>query len=151
MARKTVRSEIPENIDDLITLIESILIKNDGALPGQKVPAGAEPAKALPEDELAQPLRDLYPELKTQYDELVAARDVVTSRSGSVMQTLGLSEGQNRSTDGTGLNLVTRILKVLLSLYSGRENEAEGWGFNVAVGSARAPQRTPAAEKAAKA
>jgi len=144
MARKTVQVEIPENMDDLVTLLEGILLKNDGvlpALPGQPATTPNGGANALPENEIAKPLRALYPTLKQEYNELLAARAIVVSRTDSVQQKLGLGDGQNRGTDGTVLNLATRALKVLLALYSGRENEAETWGFNVTTGEAKMPQR----------
>ena len=133
MARKTVRVEIPSGSpDDMITLMDAILAKElapDSAheldpakvsklsalQSGVKVPHGQ--AKAL--DAQAQTLRQ--------------QRDTQ----------LGTAAGQSVDTKDTVLYLVTRMRDALLMKYEGNEEALSNWGFNVVVGTAKAPTRKP--------
>jgi hypothetical protein len=167
MSRKTVRVTIPENIDELVVTLERMVLRNDGVLPavpastiyiaigalvGVTVPAvtggstGTPPppppgTHKIPED-LAAPMRTMYPGVKRAYLDLVALRSLTQTTSNNLQQSLGLATGQSVSSEGTARNLISRAVKVLLGVFSGRENELETYGIPVSIGTAAAPRRT---------
>ena len=57
MSRKTVRVEVPENIDDLVVAVERMLLRNDGVL--QLVPESTLPWQIA--DALGVPLTQALP------------------------------------------------------------------------------------------
>ena len=168
MSRKTVKVEMPRVIDDVVQLFERIIARNDGVLPavpqstiyialgalvGLAVPAviGGNPGMPpplppgthkIPED-IALPMRTLYPSLKRNFLDLMALRALVQSTSNNIQSQLGLAAGQTLVSSGTARNLISRVSKILLGVHFGVENELETYGFAVVVGTASSPTPTP--------
>lgn len=124
-----------------------------GALVGVSVPAvgggtaGTSPplppgTHKIPED-IALPMRTLYPSVKRNYLDLVALRGLLQSTSNNLQTQLGISPGQTISNAGTARNLINRASKVLLGLFSGNKNELETYGLSVVVGTASGPTPAP--------
>ena len=164
MSRKTVKVNLPENIDDLVALMERMIVRNDGSLPavpvstihitlaalvGLSAPAvgsgsaGSPPptppgTHKIPE-EIAAPMRTMYPSMKRNYLDYVALKGLLQTTSNTLQTQLGLSAGQAVSTTGTARNLASRASKVLLGVFAGSESELETYGFNVVVSTAAGP------------
>ena len=168
MARKTLRVPLPDNIDDTVTLIERVLLRNDGVLPavplstihvtlaalvGLSAPAvgggsAGSPPPAPPgthkiPEEIAAPLRTMYPGMKRNYLDYLALKALLQTTSNTLQTQLGLSAGQTVQTAGTARNLVSRASKVLLGVFAGSESELETYGFTVVVGTAASPTTPP--------
>lgn len=167
MSRKTVRVEIPENIDALVLVVERVLLRNDGVL--QPVPAstlpwqiadalGAPLTQPLPAsslgavsptpagthkipEEIIGPLRTMYPILKSQHRDYTALKTKFQSVSESLQQKLGLLPGQAVQTEGSARNIVSKVVKVLLSVLAPNESEIETYGLEVVVGNAAVGRR----------
>ena len=162
MARKTVRVDIPENIDALVLAVEKILKRNDGVLQPvpestlpwqiadalgapltQPLPASSLPAVSptpagthkIPED-IIGPLRTMYAVLKQQHRDYKILSAKLQTVSESLQTKLGLSPGQVVATAGTARNIISNIVKVLLGVLAGNESEIETYGLNVVVGTA---------------
>lgn len=164
MSRKTVKVNLPDNIDDTVALVERVILRNDGSLPavpvstvhitlaalvGLSAPAvgsgsaGSPPptppgTHKIPE-EIAGPLRILFPAMKRNYLDYLALKALLQTTSNSLQTQLGLSAGQTVSTAGTARNLVSRVSKVLLGVFAGSESELETYGFSVVVSTAAGP------------
>ena len=164
MARKTIKVNSPTGIDDLVVLFEKIIQRNDGALPAVPqstiyvtlgalvgltvLPVTATSAGGGPTpppgthkvpEEIAAPMRALYPSVKRNYLDYVALRGLLQTTSNTLQTQLGLAAGQTFATTGTARNLVSRVSKVLLGVFAGSENELETYGFQVVVGTASGP------------
>lgn len=166
MSRKTVRVEIPENIDSLMSAFEKMLLRNDGSLPAvppsslpwtvaarlgvttlpaapvftPPAPAATGGTRRIPE-EMAAPMRALYPVLKREYEDFVVVRALTQSLGESVQDRLGLGVAQTVTTPNTARNLVGRAVKSLLAVFAGNENELETYGLKVVVGAAAVGRR----------
>ena len=138
MPRITVRVDVPTGANDLAALMQKI-IDQDAALNAQA--PGSSPIN--PKDiavmkaivAAVKPDRDLIEKLQPQLDAAIQRSE----------KALGLADGQNVRTEGTGLFLVTKVRDVLQAEYKGNEKEMEGFGYNVVMGSAAAPK--PRAKK----
>ncbi len=170
MARKTVKVTQPMNIDDTVIAFEKLILRNDGVLPavpqstiyitlgalvGLNVPtmsSGTSGSTAppppgthkVPED-IAAPMRALYPSLKRNYLDFVAVRSLFASTTNNLQAQLGFADGQSLATNGTARNLINRAIKALLGVFGGSENELETYGVSVTVGTASGPTPTPPA------
>ena len=158
MARKIVTVKQPKNIEDSIILVEKILLRNDGSLPavpassiyitlgalvGLSVPtvtAGSSGSGPTPPpgthkipEEIAAPLRALFPTLKRTFLDYQAVRSLLATTTNGLQTMLGFADGQTLATAGTARSLINRSMKSLLSLFSGNENELETYGFSVTV------------------
>jgi len=167
MARKTVKVTQPTSIDDLVVLFEKIILRNDGALPAvpqttiyvtlgallglvvptvsATIPSGPTPPPGthkLSED-VAAPMRALYPSLKRNYLDYVALRGLLQTTSNTLQTQLGIAAAQTVGTTGTARNLITRASKLLLAVFAGSESELETYGFTVVVGTASGPTPAP--------
>lgn len=89
----------------------------------------------IPED-IAAPLRTLYPVLKSQYLDYVLLRSKLQTVGESLQTKLGTLPTQTVQTEGTARNLVGKAVKVLLGVLSGNESEIETYGLPVVVGAA---------------
>ena len=170
MSRKTVKVTLPDNIDDTVTLIERVLVRNDGALPAVPVstihitlaalvglsapavgggsagtPPPTPPGTHKVPEEIAAPLRTMYPGMKRNYLDYLALKALLQTTSNTLQSQLGLSAGQTVQTTGTARNLLSRASKVLQGLFAGSENELETYGFTVVVGTAAGPTPPPPA------
>lgn len=168
MSRKTVRINMPKTIDDIMVAFERAIARNDGVLPavpqstiyialGALVGLAVTPvlgggggtSPPLPPgthkipEEIALPMRTLYPSLKRNYLDLVALRGLLQSTSNNIQTQLGLSPGQTINSAGTARHLLSRASKILLGIHAGVENELETYGFTVVVGTASGPNPTP--------
>ncbi len=168
MARKTVKVTQPTNIDDLVVLFEKIILRNDGVLPavpqttiyvtlgallGLVVPTvstSINPSGPTPPpgthkvpEEVAAPMRVMYPSLKRNYLDSVALRGLLQTTSNTLQTQLGIAAAQTAATTGTARNLTTRASKLLQAVFAGSENELETYGFTVVVGTASGPTPTP--------
>ena len=145
-----------------------MLLRNDGVLPavpastiyitlgalvGLNVPAtsttgpGSPPSPPpgthkIPE-EIAAPLRALYPSLKRNYLDYVAAKQLFATVTNNLQQQLGFADGQTLATTGSVRNLVNRAIKSLLGVFAGNENELETYGLAVTVSSGSNPPPAP--------
>ena len=168
MAKKLVSVKQPTNIEDSILLIERIILRNDGVLPtvpnsiiyttlgalvGLSVPTvsggtgGTSPpappgTHKIPED-IALPLRLMYPSLKRNFLDYIAVKALFATVTNNLQQQLGFADGQTLSTVGTARNLINRIIKSLLSVHAGNENELETYGFPVTVTTGGGPTTPP--------
>ncbi len=173
MARKTVKVNVPGDIDALVLLFEKIVLRNDGILPtvpqstiyltlgalvGIQVsvsssgstgtPSPPPPGtKKLPEAEIGLPMRVLYPSLKRNYLDYIALKSLLQTTSNALQTQLGLSAGQTVGSVSTARNFISRASKVLQGMFSGGESELETYGFSVTVGTAAGPTPTPAPTK----
>lgn len=131
MARKTVRVELPSNSpDDFIKLGRDILAKH--VADGTSSPLDTAKMDALKAQlDLAEPKNAQAKQLDAQAQTLRQSRD----------SALGMADGQNAQTPGTGLNLVTYARDQLLLNKAGNEEALSQWGFNVVVGSAKGPTK----------
>ena len=171
MARKTVTVKQPKNIDDAVVVCEKILQRNDGSLPtvpqstlyitigalvGVVVPVVATASTPAPpppppgthklSENLAAPMRALYPGMKRNYLDYVALCGLTASTLNILQTQLGFADGQVLATAGTVRNFVSRAIKALLAIYAGQENELETYGLAVTVGTASSPKaKTPPA------
>ena len=168
MSRKTVRVAMPDNIEDTVDLIERVLLRNDGSLPavpqstayvtlgallGLSVPAvgggtggtspPAPPGTHKVPEEIAAPLRTMFPTMKRNYLDYVALKGLLQTTSNTLQTQLGLSAGQTVQTAGTARNLIGRAAKVLLGVFAGNESELETYGFQVVVSTAAGPSSPP--------
>ena len=162
MSRKTVRVEIPENIDDLVLAVERVLLRNDGVLqpvpestlpwqiadalgkpltqptpPSSLTPVSPTPAgtHSIPES-IIGPLRTLYPVLKSQHRDYLVLRTKLQSLSELLQQKLGILPGQAVQSAGTARNMMSSIVKALLAVTAPNESEIETYGLTVVVGTA---------------
>ena len=169
MARKSVTVKQPANIDDSVLAVERMLLRNDGVLPvvpastiyitlgalvGLNVTAtstGTPPTQTspppgthkIPED-IAAPMRVLYPSLKRNYLDYVAVKQLFATSTNNLQQQLGFADGQTLATTGSARNLINRAIKALLGVFAGNENELETDGFAVTVSSgSTTPPATP--------
>jgi hypothetical protein len=136
MARKTVRVDVPTNKpNSLITLGQSIMLKHtkDGA---------ASPLDKDKMAKLAAVLAIAVPQNQAAKDADGVAQKARQVRDGA----MGTADGQTASTMDTGLNLINYARDQLLLTNEGAEEALTGYGFDVVVGSAKAPK--PAAPKA---
>jgi hypothetical protein len=139
MPRITVKVEVPNTPDDLMTLIGKIVAQDaalNTATPGSS-PVNPKDITALKAIQTAvQPNLDLAKKLKPQLDAATQSSDTA----------LGLADGQTVRTDGTGLFLVTKVRDGLAAAYKGQEKQMEGFGYSVVIGSAASPQRKTASQ-----
>lgn len=159
MARKTVRITIPENIGALTLSAATMLVRNDGVAPALptanatvqdlanrlgvtiSIPPGSTPTPATPPPgtnliptNLMVPLRTLYPQLARDVATLAILTDFTDALSTSVMNRLGIAEGQTLENVNTVRAILSRITPVLKSLLAGNENEIETYGIGVTLG-----------------
>ena len=151
-------------MDDTVLTFERILARNDGTLPavtastiyitlgalvGVSVPAvsggtsGSPPplppgTHKIPED-IAAPMRAMYPSLKRNYLDYVAVRSLYQSSTNALQTQLGFADGQTLATASTARNFISRVIKALLAVHAGAENELETYGLSVTVGTASGP------------
>jgi hypothetical protein len=134
MPRITVKVDVPTSPDDLADLIGKIIAQDtamNASSPGSS-PLNPKDVTALKAIQASvQPDRALIKNLQPQIDAAVQRSET----------NLGLANGQTVRTEGTGLFLVTKLRDVLLAEYKGQEKQMEGFGYNVAMGSAATPQR----------
>ena len=131
MSRKTVSAPIPvESPDELQTLGEGLVSKHE------------ELADASPLD------KDKMTTLKNRLSGAKSADGEFKSHDAKAQSfrqardtNLGISEGQNVTTPGTALNLITYARKQLLVTYEGNEEKLKEFKFNVVVGTAKARTR----------
>lgn len=160
MARKSVTVKQPKNIDDSVLAVERMLLRNDGVLPvvpqstifvtlgalvGLNVTPPSQPTPPAPvnvppgthkiPEEIAGPLRTLYPSMKRNYLDYVAVKQLFGTATNNLQQQLGFADGQTLATTGTVRNLVNRAIKSLLGVFAGNENELETYGLAVTVDS----------------
>ena len=160
MARKSVTVAQPKNIEDAVLLFERMLQRNDGALPtvpastiyitlgalvGLSVPnvssgspVGGVPTPPgthkIPED-IAAPMRALYPSLKRNYLDYLAVKALLATATNGLQTQLGFAAGQSLATTGTARSFISRAIKSLLAVFAGNENELETYGLQVTVSS----------------
>ena len=164
MARKSVKVKQPDNIDDAVLVLEKMVQRNDGVLPavpqstiyitlgalvGLNVPALSQPTPPAPvnpppgthkiPEDIAAPMRVLYPSLKRNYLDYVAVKQLFATSTNNLQQQLGFADGQTLATTGTARNLINRGIKALLGVFAGNENELETYGLAVTVSSGNNP------------
>ena len=131
MARKTVKVDVPTNKPDkLIALGQSIMAKHieDGA---------DSPLDQKKMAKLAAVLAIAVPQNKAAKDADGVAQKARQVRDGA----MGTADGQTASTMDTGLNLINYARDQLLVTNEGAEEALTGYGFDVVVGSAKAPKQ----------
>ena len=168
MAKKTVRVSIPGNIPDLTKAATTMLVRNDGAAPAipnanafvQDIanrlgvtisinpvippsPPTPPPGTNLIPASLLAPLRTLYPQLARDVLNLAVIQDIAEQLSTSVVQRLGIGEGQTVENNNTVRAIVSRIVPVLKGLLAGNENEIETYGVAVRLGAAAVGGKAP--------
>lgn len=168
MARKSVRITIPENIGDLTQAAATMLARNDGvapALPNSNAavqdianrlgvsitiptvtpptPPSPPPGTSLIPTGLLAPLRTLYPQLARDVATLAVLTDYTDALSTSVMNRLGIADGQTLENTNTVRAIFSRVTPVLKSLLTGNENEIETYGIGVSLGTSPAGGATP--------
>lgn len=167
MSKKTVRVDVPENAEGLITLIERILQKNDGGVqdpPASWLPwtiaeqLGAplteqRPSQSLNaisttavgtkkiDEQFMTPLRNMFPAMKRRYLDLVALRALTQATSEALSNQLGIAEGQSATDKTKARGLVGIIRDALLVAYSDNEQALEGYGYSVTIGTAAVGRR----------
>lgn len=160
MARKSVSVAQPKNIDDAVLVFERMLQRNDGSLPavpastiymtlgalvGVSVPAvsggsAGTPPPAPPgthkiSEDIAVPMRALYPSLKRNYLDYLAVKSLFATTTNGLQTQLGFADGQMVSTAATARSYINRAIKGLLGVFAGNENELETYGLQVTVSS----------------
>jgi hypothetical protein len=134
MARRTVRVEIPNGSpDDLIKLGQSIIAKHQSN-------GASSPLDATKMTKLAALLTSSAQNNQAAKDADAAAQTARQNRDTA----MGIADGQNASTSGTGLNLIAYARDQLLIANEGSEEALAQYGFKVVVGSAKTPQRQAA-------
>lgn len=120
MARKNVKVVIPTNADELIELGEGIIAKHtaDGA---------GSPLSGLDMTAFTTRVTDAETQNSLQKQLRRDAELATESRDGL----LGRHKDQNVNSDGTVLNMVSRVRDMLLGLYKGNEQQLGLWGFDV--------------------
>ena len=158
MARKTIRINVPDNIEELTETATTMLTRNDGAPPAlpsvnaivqdianrlgvtvtitgsTPTPPTPPPGTNLIPTNLIAPLRTLYPQLARDVATLAILTDFTEALSTSVMNRLGIADGQTLESTNTVRAIFSRIAPVLKSLLVGNENEIETYGLGVTLG-----------------
>lgn len=131
MARKTVKVEIPASKpDDLIKLGQAILTKH------------TEEGANSPLDTKKMTTLAGQVGLAAQRNQDAKDADAVAQKARQDRDNaLGMADGQNASTKDTALNLIMYARAQLLIANEGVEEALSAYGFDVQVGSAKAPQR----------
>lgn len=167
MARKTVRISIPENIQQLTQAAATMLTRNDGAPPTLPTPNAAvqdianrlgvtisinptnptttavPPGTSLIPTGLLAPLRTMYPQLARDVATLAIISEYTEALSTSVMNRLGIADGQTLENVNTVRAIFSRITPVLKSLLAGNENEIGTYGLAVTLGTTSTGSGTP--------
>ena len=163
MSKKTVRVDVPDNVDGLMTLIERILQKNDGGvqdpppswLPwtiaeqlGQPLVLEPRPSQTLQpisptavgtkkiDEDFIGPLRTMFPVMKRRYLDLIALRALTQTTAEALSHQLGIAAGQSATDKTKARGLVGVIRDALLVVHSDNEQALEGYGFSVTIGTA---------------
>ena len=133
MARKTVRIDIPKGSPDgVLSLMEGIIAKEGD-------PTGTPKVDAQTRSQIEQVVNQAKP-------LHLRAAALFAEAQGLIMQRdrlLGLAPGQTMESEGTGLFLVASARDQLLTKNKGVEENLSAYGFNVVVGTAKGPARTP--------
>ena len=168
MARKTVRTTVRVNIAALTQSATTMLARNDGVAPtlttanavvqdlanrfgvvinippvSTPTPTSPPPGTNLIPTNLLAPLRTLYPQLARDVATLGILTDFTEALSTSVMNRLGIAEGQTLENANTVRAIFSRITPVLKSLLAGNENEIETYGIGVTLGTVSTGGGTP--------
>ena len=140
MARVTVRVDIPSGSPEEMMKLGNKVIETDAAaaadskLDPDKISALADDMKTA-----AQQHADMQ-----KYMGLAQAARVARDTA------LGTADGQTVNTKGTALYVVTKVRDQLLLDNEDNPEVLTNYGFNVVVGSAKTPTKTPAAATQAK-
>ena len=138
MARVTVRVDIPSGSPEEMMKLGNKIIETDKAAPaGSKL----DPAKIAALKTAIETATDEHGEMQ-KYAGLAQTARVNRDTA------LGTADGQTVNTKGTALNVVTNFRDRLLLDNEDNPEVLTNYGFNVVVGSAKAP--TKAAAKQAK-
>ena len=167
MAKKTVRVDVPDNVDGLMTLIERILQKNDGGVqdpPASWLPwaiaeqLGAPLTQARPSqtlnpiaptavgtksisEEIMLPLRTMFPAMKRRHLDLLALRALAQTTAEALSHQLGIAPGQSATDKTKARGLVGIVRDALLVVHADNEQALEGYGFTVVIGTAAVGRR----------
>ena len=158
MARKNIRIDVPKNIEELTEAATTMLTRNDGvapALPNANpvmldlaarlgvtitITATTPPTTSPPPPgtnliptNLLAPLRTIYPQLARDVMTLKTLNEVAEALSTSVVNRLGIAEGQTLESVNTVRAIFSRVTPVLKSMLVGNENEIATYGVGVAL------------------
>ncbi len=161
MARKTVRINVPDNIEDLAKTMTTMLARNDGVTPAMPnanafvqdianrlgvnitintpsvpTPPTPPPGTNLIPTNLIAPLRTLYPQLARDVTNLLVIQLIAEQLSTSVVNRLGIADGQTLESVNTVRTIISHIAPVLKNMLAGNENEMETYGIGVTIGTA---------------
>lgn len=127
------------NPDAIIILLEALITQHE-KLETAKV--GSSPLPAADVAKVCAVLAQAKPDRIKAKDYDRQAQALFASST----KLLGTGKGQTSRSDGTGLNLATKMRDLLLALNRGTESALEPRGFTAVIGSAAAPKKkAPAA------
>lgn len=134
MARRTVRIPIPiGHPEKYVTLIEDIWKKH--------IELGASsPLLNNPLVDMAG-FETLMNEALSKRAQAIEYMELAHGLMGEARKVLGVTQGQTSFTEGTLYYHVVGIKKFLAMKHRDLEQNMEGWGFHVVVGTAKKPVR----------
>jgi hypothetical protein len=120
MPKKTLRINIPTNVDELLKLIENIIDKHQED--------GAESKLNVVD---MKRLDDLFQVAVQKNEESIKFRMKAEDATQERNNALGIKVKNAATASGNALYLVTQIRDILLPIYKGNEKKLGEWGFSV--------------------
>jgi hypothetical protein len=121
MSKVAVRVKMPSGSADKLIDLCSHIEKQHTTL------GSASPASFLEMDDLGKKIESVK-DLRKKAQELHREAEKLNQQANLI---LGISKTQSSTSEGTLLNIATRIRNILLGIYRGREENLNLWGYNV--------------------